>query len=53
MLVINDFWEDFVDFLIISELGFPAIYIEDKYTIHVRATYVPCIVCVFLNKFFK
>ena len=53
MLVINDFWKDFVDFLTISEFSFPAIYIENKYTIHVIATYVPCIVRVFVNKFFK
>ena len=53
MLVINDFRKDFVDFLTISKFSFPAIYIENKYTIHVIATYVPCIVCVFVNKFFK
>ena len=53
MLVINDFWKDFVDFLTISKFSFPAIYIENKYTIHVIATYVPCIVCVLVNKFFK
>ena len=40
MLVIDDFWEDFVDFLTISKFSLPAIYIENKYTIHVIATYV-------------
>ena len=53
MLSINDFWEDFVDFLTISKFSFPAIYIENKYTIHVIATCVPYIVCVLVNKFFK
>ena len=43
----------YFDFLIICKFSFPVIYIENKYTIHVIATYVPCIVCVFVNKFFK
>ena len=53
MLVINDFWKDSVDFLTISKFCFLAIYIENEYTIHVIATYIPCIVCVLVNKFFK
>ena len=45
MLVIQDFWEDFVDFLTISKFSFPAIYIENKYAIHVIATYTYRTLC--------